>query len=299
LGLYSFLLRLRLGIIEHDLPESLRPLLQPLSLHEGYVELDYLETIAKLVPGDWSRAQIDQLAYALTTAGLMTHRGQSIYELPPALTGYLRSHSSWTAGSDHWNRSFVHVMAVFADSLVSRPSPDQARAFSLHGANFSIALAESERLEMTGEAKALTQSLAVWAQSNRNFAEAERLFLRLARHPDMAAVAYHELGMIAIEQRDFASAQEGYLKSLAIWNAQGNEREAAITCHQLGQVAEERRDVTSAERWYRTSLAILEKQNDEPGLAIIYQRLGWLAKQQRDFAAAEQWYQKSLAIREK
>jgi tetratricopeptide (TPR) repeat protein len=302
-------LRLRLGFIEHGVTESLRPLLQPLSLHEGYVELDYLETMAKLVPGGWSRAQIHQLANELTAAGLMRHLGQAIYELPPALTEHLRSHyagaASGPAGSDHWNRAFAHVMAVFADSLMSRPSQDQRHPFSLHAANFSQALAESERLAMEEEEKALTQSLAVWAQSNRNFEEAERLFLRLARHREMAAVAYHELGMIALEQRDFEAAGQRYLKSLEIWETQGNERHAAITCHQLGQVAEARGEVTAAQQWYGKSLASLEKQKDEHGLAmtyhlaITYERLGWLAKQQGDLTAAEQWYRKALAVREK
>lgn len=176
-------------------------------MHEGYLELDYLETMAKLMPGDWSRAQIDELVGGLTTAGLVRDMGLAIYELQPALTGYLRSRSgcltSGSSGADDWKRAFVHVMAVFADSLTPRPSHEQRGGFHLHCANFSTALAESEGLGMEEEEKALTQSLAMWAQNNGNFVEAERLFQKLARHEDMAAVAYHELGMVALEQRDF------------------------------------------------------------------------------------------------
>src|SRR5271157_3961775 len=69
--------------------------------------------------------------------------------------------------------------------------------------------------------------------------------------------------------------------------------------HQLGMIAQERRDFASAEQWYRKSLAIKEKQGDEHGAAIAYGQLGTIAQEQRDYASAEQWYRKSLAIEEK
>jgi tetratricopeptide (TPR) repeat protein len=185
-------------------------------------------------------------------------------------------------------------MAVFADSLTSLPPQEQRDPFRLHARNFHVALAESERLGMKEEEKALAQSLAVWARNNRDFAEADRLF----RHDDMAAVAYHELGTIALEQRDLDSANRWYEKALAIWERQRNENDASITCHQLGRVAEESQDLPIAERWYRRSLAIVENQGNDLAAAISYERLGSLAKQQRDFVAAEQWYRKSIAIRE-
>ena len=68
--------------------------------------------------------------------------------------------------------------------------------------------------------------------------------------------AYHQLGMIAQEQRDFAGAEQWYRKSLAIEEKQGNEHGAAITYHQLGRIAQEQRDFAGAEQWYRKALAI-------------------------------------------
>src|SRR2546422_8102194 len=44
-----------------------------------------------------------------------------------------------------------------------------------------------------------------------------------------AASTYHQLGNIAQEQRDFATAREWYLKSLAIKEKQGNLHGAAST----------------------------------------------------------------------
>ena len=51
-----------------------------------------------------------------------------------------------------------------------------------------------------------------------------------------AAINYHELGRIALEQRDFEMAREWQLKSLAIKEA-GNLHGAAITVNQLGILA--------------------------------------------------------------
>jgi tetratricopeptide (TPR) repeat protein len=289
-----------LRFIEQALPESLRPLLQPLALHEAYVDLDYLEMMAKEVPGDWSRAQIDQLAAALTNAGLLRDLGQATYELHPALSGYLRSHvgNSVGARSDEWSRAFVDVMASVADSLAPRELHEQRVPFYLHGANFHTALAESERLAMESDEKALTQSLAAWAQNTRDFVEAERLFLHLARHEDVPATAYHQLGIVAQERRDFESAEQWYRKSLAISEKQGNEI-AAMTYGQLGKLAQELRDFSGAEQWYLKSLTITERQRNEHGTAITYHQLGRVAEERRDFAAAEEWYLKSLAIKEK
>ena len=292
-----------LRFIEHALPESLRPLLTPLSLHEGWVDLDYLEAMAKRVPAEWSRSQIDQLAGALANAGLLTDRGAAIYELHPALTGYLRSHlgnhALGSAGSDEWNRAFVHVMAVLSDSLAPRLLHEQRFSFYLHGANFHTALAEAERLRMQTEENALTQSLAVWALNTRDFVEAERLFLHLARHEASASSAYNQLGRVSLERRDLASAEQWYVKSLAIKEKQGNEEGAAQTYHQLGMGAQARRDFAAAEQWYLKSLAICEKQGNEHGAAQTHHQLGRVAEERRDFAAAEQWYLKSLAIKEK
>jgi hypothetical protein len=72
-------LHIERGTIERGLPESLLPLLQLLSLHEGYVALDYLETMAKFVRGGWSRVHIDQLLNAFAGAGLATDLGNGIY----------------------------------------------------------------------------------------------------------------------------------------------------------------------------------------------------------------------------
>ncbi len=114
-----------------------------------------------------------------------------------------------------------------------------------------------------------------------------------------AASSYHQLGMIAQEQRDFVAAESWYRKALSAEEELGDRYGAAITYQQLGRVAQAQRDFSAAEQWYRKSLAIEEKQGDEQGAAVIYHQLGIIAQEQGDLAAAEQWYRRSLAIEEK
>src|SRR5271157_2948482 len=297
-----------LRFAEQSLPDDLRPLLVPLALHERFVVASYLEFMAKQVDPSWTRAPIDRFLGALVVAGLLHDRGQGIFEMHPALTGFLRSTrppgASGESG-DRWSRAFVDLMGTLADDVAPRDLHEQRGEFFLNGANFHVALGEAERLKMDFRSWALIQSLAIHAQNTRTFQEAARLFERLATlannlgEAEREAAAYHQLGWIALEQRDFASAEQWCRKSLAILEKQGDEHGAASAYHNLGIIAEEQRDFASAEQWYRKSLAIKEKQGDEYGAASTYGQLGMIAQEQRDYAGAEQWYRKSLAIFEK
>jgi len=297
-----------LHFAEQSLPDDLRPLLVPLALHERFVVASYLEIMAKQVDPSWTRAPIDRFLGALAVAGLLHDRGQGVFEMHPALTGFLRATrppgNSGEPG-ERWSRAFVDLMAGLADQLAPRELHEQRVPFFLHGANFHVALGEAERLGMDLDYAMLVQSLAAHAQNTRNFQEAARLFERLATSwkkqgdAEGEACAYHQLGNIAQEQHDFASAEQWYRKALAIAEKQGNEHGAAGTYHNLGMIAQEQRDFAGAEQWYRKAMAIAEKQGDEHGAAITYHNLGYVAEEQRDFASAEQWYRKSLAIKEK
>ncbi|MDQ2694462.1 MAG: CHAT domain-containing protein, partial [Pseudomonadota bacterium] len=67
-----------LAFVTEALPEALRPLLAPLSLHERFVDADYLEAMAKTAQAPQDRAAIDRLLGVLETAGLAHPHGQGI-----------------------------------------------------------------------------------------------------------------------------------------------------------------------------------------------------------------------------
>jgi hypothetical protein len=272
-----------LRFAEQSLPEELRPLLVPLALHERFVDADYLEAMAMQVDSSWTRDRIDRFLGALAVAGLLHERGHGLFEMHPALTGFLRAtRPPGAAGepSERWSRAFVDLMGRLANLLTPKPFHEQRGPFFSHGANFHVALGEAERLGMDLHFAALVQSLAAHALNTRDLPEAARQFLRLATScekngvPRGQAAAYHQLGWIAQERRNLAAAESWYRKSLAIEEKQGDEHDAARTYHHLGMIAQERRDFAAAESWCRKSLAIKEKQGDEHDAAITYHYWG-------------------------
>jgi tetratricopeptide (TPR) repeat protein len=294
-----------LKLAEDALPEDLKVLLLPLGMHERYVEGDYLERMAKQVDGAWTRERIDRFLGLQVNAGLLRDEGQSVYEMHPALSGFLRSNVVQSASGeacDVWSRAFVGVMGRVADAHTPRQLHQKRAWFHCHGANSYHGLAEAERLGMSAEQAALLQGLGAYALQVRGFDEARALYERLAEAWKAAgyaigeAGAYHQLGRVAEEQRDFSAAEAWYRKSLAIKEKQGNEHGAAQTYHQLGIVAQEQRDFSAAEAWYRKAMAIFETQGNEHGAAQTYHQLGIVAQEQRDFSAAEAWYRKAMAI---
>jgi tetratricopeptide (TPR) repeat protein len=297
-----------LRVAEQSLPTDLRPLLTPLALHERFVDADYLEYMTRQVDAGWTRDHVDRFLGALAVAGLLRDRGQSIYEMHPALTGFLRSPGGVTpagVSGAAWNRAFVDIMGQVANQLAPRELHEQRTGFYRHGTNFYGALREAERLQMHDHFVMLTQALAVYAQNMHNYKTATDLFVRLAesdkarKDGKWEAGAYHQLGIIAQERRDYAAAEQWYRKALAISEKHGIEHGAARTYHHLGIIAAERREFAAAEQWYQKSLTIDEKLGNEHGAARTYHELGRIAQERREFAAAEQWYEKSLAIKEK
>ena len=89
-------------------------------LHEGYLDADYLEAMAKQVDPDWTRQRIDELVAALANAGLVRDIGSATYEIHPLLTSYLRSRGE---APEACQRAFVDVMGSLADELAPRTIP--------------------------------------------------------------------------------------------------------------------------------------------------------------------------------
>ena len=84
--------------------------------------------MAKQVDASWTRDQIDRFLGALAVAGLLHDRGQGIFEMHPALTGFLRAtRPPGAAGGpgEPWSRAFVDLMGTLADDLAPRELHEQ------------------------------------------------------------------------------------------------------------------------------------------------------------------------------
>jgi tetratricopeptide (TPR) repeat protein len=280
-----------LRILDQAIPETLRPLLAPISLHEAYLNLDDLKKMAGQVSKAWEPAQVDELAAILVGAGLLRAIRKNLFELHPVLTGYLRS---TVKPDDSWTRAFVDEMGTVAEglthSLVRRERPQ----FSRYIATLYSALAESRRLNSSVDDAVLTEGLGLWALENRELDEAERLFRQSLSDRPCAGVCQH-LGMVAQGRRDFSAAEDWYRKSLDHKEQLGAVG-TAETYHRLGIIAEDRRDFAAAESFYLKSLSIKEKIGDEMRMATSYHQLGYLAEKARNFDEAVLWFKKSLEL---
>jgi tetratricopeptide (TPR) repeat protein len=113
----------------------------------------------------------------------------------------------------------------------------------------------------------------------------------------MTASVYHQLGMVAGEQRRWAQAEEYYQQALAIFIEFNDRYFQASTYHQLGMVAGEQRRWAQAEEYYQQALQIYVEFNDRYNQGRVYHQLGRVAQEQRRWAQAEEYYQQALEIK--
>lgn len=153
-----------LKLAEDALPEDLKELLLPLGMHERYVDGDYLAAMAEKVDGAWTRDRIDRFLGLQVNAGLLRDEGQSVYEMHPALSGFLRAKVVQGASAearDVWSRTFVDVMGRVADAHTEGQLHEKRGWFHWHGANSYHALDEAERLGMNVAQAVLLQGLGI------------------------------------------------------------------------------------------------------------------------------------------
>ena len=87
---------------------------------------------------------------------------------------------------------------------------------------------------------------------------------------------YHQLGMVAEEQRHWAQAEEYYQKALQIKIEFSDRYSQANTYHNLGRMAQEQRQWEIARECLLKSLEIVVEFNDKQGAAIALSSLARL-----------------------
>ncbi len=208
-----------LHLLDAGLPDAYAPLLALIGPHRRFLDIDDLEQMAKAAGTPLPRATLEQCIAALEAGGLLQHQGQGIHQLHPALSGFL---AEGYPPPEPARRAFVDFMGRYADRLAPKKLYEQRGPFAVHGGSFhqALALALAAALGMDRDVAALTQSLAAHAQNLRDLAAAGRLFEAFKDHcearddQDLLAGAYHQLGMIAKAQRDFAAAGAWALKAI-------------------------------------------------------------------------------------
>ncbi|MFC3965942.1 tetratricopeptide repeat protein, partial [Nocardia jiangsuensis] len=89
-----------------------------------------------------------------------------------------------------------------------------------------------------------------------------------------AASTYHQLGMVAQDQRRFEQAEDCYRQALDLSLEFGDRHSTASTYHQLGTVAQAQRRFEQAEDYLRQALQAYRDSDDERAASQVTTTLG-------------------------
>ena len=108
---------------------------------------------------------------------------------------------------------------------------------------------------------------------------------------------YHQLGMVAQEQRQWPQSEQYFQQALQIYIDFNDRYAQAKTLHHLGIVAQEQQKFQQAEQYFQQALQIYIDFNDRYAQAGTLHHLGIVAQGQRKFQQAEQYFQQALQIK--
>nr|MBA2678744.1 tetratricopeptide repeat protein [Ktedonobacteraceae bacterium] len=113
---------------------------------------------------------------------------------------------------------------------------------------------------------------------------------------ELEVSAYHQLGIIAQEWREYEQAEHYYQQALQLSIEYADRYAQARTYHQLGIIAQEQHKWEQAEYYYQQALQSKSEENDRYAQASTYHQLGNVALQQGQYEQAEHYYQQALQL---
>ena len=161
--------------------------------------------------------------------------------------------------------------------------------------------AASGFLRVIGELGRRQMTLKRYADVAANYQAAAQLIEQITnvdakQKADWKATLYHQLGMVAEEQRQWAQAEQHYQQALALFIEFNDRYSQARTYHQLGSVAQAQRQWAQAEQHYQQALALKIEFNDRYSQARTYGQLGLLAEAQEDWIQAGKYLVQALQL---
>jgi tetratricopeptide (TPR) repeat protein len=308
-----------------------RRLLPAVSLIHGVADADVLATFSRWpqAPERFAGISRDEWAAALDDAarvGLLARISASLYQIHPALPGYLAA--AWQSDEPDYpaaraaaTGALLAAHAAFGAWLRREINAGDARvAYALialerrtlgsllgHALDHGLwgpAASIIESLDDYWDVRGLYAEADAWADRARDATEAPTgappgldspagaLWLFVTGSQAGREVKRHHLDRAEGTYRQIMSALQ------ATGASPEQKRHIATTYHHLGRVAQERGDLGAAENWYREALTTREELGNRPDLAAVYHELGTVAQGRGDPDTAQDWYHKALAIQE-
>jgi predicted ATPase/class 3 adenylate cyclase len=107
----------------------------------------------------------------------------------------------------------------------------------------------------------------------------------------------NQLGLIALEQREFKEARIFFEKSLQIAQEIGNRRLEAQVYNNMGAMSGNiERDYTTAKLFFERTLEIVQEMGNRIGESFAFGNLGWTTSMQGDFEQARIYQAESLKV---
>ncbi|MEW6349111.1 MAG: tetratricopeptide repeat protein, partial [Thermodesulfobacteriota bacterium] len=198
------------------------------------------------------------------------------------LSGYLDTTQDHRRGLELGETVLARLEAYPPDVLSGRLGAEFV------GVLGSIAKRQLKTQQYAAAEASYRKALAIWLESKGH----EPNEIRRG-----SASTYHQLGMVAQEQRQWAQAEQHYQQALQIYIEFNDRYSQASTYHNLGAVAQAQRQWAQAEQHYQQALQICIECKDRYDQARIYHQLGMVAQEQRQWQQAEQHYQQALQIK--
>jgi tetratricopeptide (TPR) repeat protein len=282
--------------------------------------LDVPARFADTAPQDWAAALDDA-----SRVGLLHGLGAGVYQIHPALHGYL---AAWwreeePAGHDAaraaLTMALLAVHAVFAAQLSEQISAGDAGlalklielerrtmgnllGYALDHRRWQEAQAIAQPLFRYWEARGLNDEIDAWADRVTAATEGPDGSAPPPGSPAASlwvfctsSQAEHQLSRYNPD-----AAESAYLQLMSRFQAESASKAQqaglATIYRNLGSVAQHRGRPGEAEEWYRKALAIAEEVDEQAGLAAAYNGLGNVGQMLGHLREAETWYRKAVAI---
>lgn len=106
------------------------------------------------------------------------------------------------------------------------------------------------------------------------------------------------MGQVAEEEHNFDLATHYYQEACGIFQGHQDFHRVALAYHQLGGIALQLKNYKKAKNFYIKALKFFEDIGNDYRVALVYQNLGTLSwmNQEPDYEAAINYYQKGFAI---
>jgi tetratricopeptide (TPR) repeat protein len=222
-------------------------------------------------------------------------------ELGQMVLAHLETYSSdLLAGS--LGTEFARIIGDIANRQLRLKDYQAAEASYQKGLKLIAQLKHIDKKEQDGLKAGTYHNLGVVAQNQRQWKEAEQYYQQalqissVYKERHAQASTFHQLGILAEEQQEFQQAKQYYQQALQIKIEHNDRYSQADTYHNLGVVAEKQREFQQAKQYHQQALQIYIEYNDRYSQASPYHGLALIALDQRQWKEAEQYYQQALQI---